>query len=341
MSRRKMSPVEPVEYVLGVDGGNTKTIALVARLDGTIVGYGRGGCSDIYTNPDPALPLSEAEKAVRAALHMAGIDAESLAVGAFSMAGADWPEDFTLVQAAMLSRGFGARVIVVNDAVGALWAGSLSGPAVVVACGTGAATASRSADGTVWHSSWWQDPQGAHQLGVKTLQAVYRAELGVDPPTMLTDSVLRHFERESVEGVLHLFMSRVEERPSSSKVSQLSRVLLDAAGAGDLIARRIVQEHGEALGDYALAAARQVGIEGGPFTLALTGGVFRHSCSLLAEALIARVRASSPGVVPVYSRFEPAVGALLLGLEAAGCSLDEPLLSRLTASLPDVSLFAT
>jgi N-acetylglucosamine kinase-like BadF-type ATPase len=158
---------------------------------------------------------------------------------------------------------------------------------------------------------------------------------------VLTEPVLRHFERESVEGVLHLFMSRVEGRPSSARVSQLSRVLLDAAGAGDLTARRIVQEHGEALGDYALAAARQVGIEGGPFTLALTGGVFRHSCSLLADALIARVRASSPGVVPVYSSLEPAAGALLLGLEAAGCSLDEPLLSRLSASLPGVSLFAT
>jgi N-acetylglucosamine kinase-like BadF-type ATPase len=326
---------------LGVDGGNTKTIALVARLDGTIVGSGRGGCSDIYTNPDPAIPLSEAEKAVRGALHMSGLETEALAVGAFSMAGGDWPEDFSLIQSAMQARGFGRHVIVVNDAVGALWAGSLSGPAVVVACGTGAATASRSEDGRVWHSSWWQEPQGAHHLGGKTLQAVYRAELGIDPPTLLTASVLRHFEQESVEGVLHLFFTRSGDRPSSGKVSQLSRALLDAACAGDLTARRIVEEHGASLGDYALAAARQVGIQGAPFTLALTGGVFRHSCPLLAEALIARVRAASPGVVPVYSRFEPAVGALLLGLEAAGSTLDEPLLARLTASLPHAGLFET
>src|SRR5205807_10529707 len=36
------------DYVLAVDGGNTKTIALVAALDGTILGAGRGGCADIY-----------------------------------------------------------------------------------------------------------------------------------------------------------------------------------------------------------------------------------------------------------------------------------------------------
>ena len=37
--------------VLGVDGGNTKTVALAARPDGAVVGFGRGGCSDIYGAP--------------------------------------------------------------------------------------------------------------------------------------------------------------------------------------------------------------------------------------------------------------------------------------------------
>ncbi len=341
MSGSKVPDVGPAEYILGVDGGNTKTIALVARPDGTIVGSGRGGCSDIYTDPDPAVPLAEAEKAVRDALQMAGIDAGVLTVGAFSMAGADWPEDFALIRSAVEAWGFGRQLVVVNDAVGALWAGSASGPAVVVACGTGAATASRSPDGRVWHSSWWQEPQGAHHLGMKTLQAVYRAELGIGPPTMLTAPVLRHFEQESVEGVLHLFFTRGGSRPPNARVSQLSRVLLDAAGAGDLTAQRIVQEHGTALGEYAMAAARQVRIEDSPFTLALTGGVFRHSCSLLADALIARVQATSPGAVPVYSRFEPAAGAVLLALEAAGSPLDEALLARLAATLPDATLFET
>jgi N-acetylglucosamine kinase-like BadF-type ATPase len=336
-----MPPVEAVEYVLGVDGGNTKTIALVARLDGTIVGSGRGGCSDIYTDPDLARPLSEVDKAVQAALHEAGIGAEALAAGAFSMAGADWPEDFSLLQSAMQTRGFGRRITIVNDAVGALWAGSVAGPAVVVACGTGAATAARSADGRVWHSSWWQDPQGAHQLGMKALQAVYRAELGIDPPTTLTAAVLRHFERASVEDVLHLFFTRAGDRPPSAQISRLSRALLDAAQAGDHTAKRIVHDHGAALGDYALAAARRVGIEGTPFPLVLAGGVFRHPCTLLPAALVARVHTTSPEAAPIYSRFEPAVGALLLAFEAAGLTPDEPLLARLTETLPETSLFAT
>jgi N-acetylglucosamine kinase-like BadF-type ATPase len=37
-----------MKLVLGVDGGNTKTLALVAREDGAVIGTGRAGCGDIY-----------------------------------------------------------------------------------------------------------------------------------------------------------------------------------------------------------------------------------------------------------------------------------------------------
>ena len=33
---------------LGVDAGNSKTVAVLADAAGTVLGYGRGGCGDIY-----------------------------------------------------------------------------------------------------------------------------------------------------------------------------------------------------------------------------------------------------------------------------------------------------
>ncbi len=35
-------------YVLAVDGGNTKTIAMVATAEGAVLGAAYGGCGDIY-----------------------------------------------------------------------------------------------------------------------------------------------------------------------------------------------------------------------------------------------------------------------------------------------------
>ena len=328
-----------MEYVLGVDGGNTKTIALVARLDGTIVGAGRGGCGDIYGARSATGALTAVEGAIDAALGAPGISRAALRVGCFSMAGADWPEDFAFLHAAFLQRGLGRQVIVVNDAIGALRAGSPDGTGVVVVCGTGAAIGARAADGRLWHSSFWQEPQGGRELGFKTLRAVYRAELGIDPPTMLTARVLAFFGQPSVEALLHRFTAREGTPPG--EVSGLARVLLDTAQEGDATARRIVRCHGAALGDYALAAARRVGIEATPFTLVLAGGVLRHPSRLLRNAIVARVRRTAPGVRPVMSRYEPAVGALFLALEAAGVPIDQHLLARLVPTLPPPSLYAT
>jgi N-acetylglucosamine kinase-like BadF-type ATPase len=326
-------------YILGVDGGNTKTLALVARSDGAIIGKGRAGCGDIYGAASPAAAIAEIEHAVDAALMEAGIQPAELSAGAFSLAGADWPEDFKLLEDAMRARGYGQRILVVNDAIGALRAGSPDGTGVAVACGTGAAIGARHPDGRIWHSSFWQEPQGAGDLSSQALLAVYRAELGIDPPTTLTERILAAFAARSVEEILHQLTARDIPRPENRH--QLVRPLFDAADNGDTTARRIVISHGRALGDYAIVAARQVGLLEEPFTLVLTGGVLRHPSPLLRDALIARVHEAAPRAHAIQSRFEPAAGAVLLALDLAGTVIDTTLLERLQTTLPGAAFFAT
>ena len=191
--------VDRMNIVLGVDGGNTKTLALVASSDGVILGIGRAGCGDIYGATSPEAAIAEIESAVNAALSEAGIQPAELSTGAFSLAGADWPEDFRLLEDTMRARGYGQSILVVNDAIGALRAGSPDGSGVAVACGTGAAIGARNSDGRIWHSSFWQEPQGAGDLSSQALHAVYRAELGIDPPTALTERLLAVFAARRVE----------------------------------------------------------------------------------------------------------------------------------------------
>jgi N-acetylglucosamine kinase-like BadF-type ATPase len=328
-------------HVLGLDAGNTKTVALLARLDGVIVGAGRGGCGDIYGAGSPEAAMAQIDAALAGALKQAGdeLDLTQLAAACGSMAGADWPEDMELIRCELAARGLKRNLSVYNDAIGALRAGTPDGVGVAVACGTGTATGARAADGRWWHNSYWQVPQGAHELGEAVMAAVYRAELGLDPPTRLTGRVLEFFQLPTVERVLHRTTAR--NQPPNPDLGPLARVLLDLAEAGDETARRIVRQHGAALGEYALVAARQVGLEQTSFTLVMAGGVLRHPSPLLKTALVEQVRAAVPGVRPVMSPFEPVVGAVLLALEAAGVRPEEALLARLSASLPPAALFAT
>ncbi len=337
-----------MQYVLGVDGGNTKTIALVAALDGAILGAGRGGCGDIYNAPiegtswpdSEAAAIANIEYAIETALQAAQVKAADLVTAVFNMAGADWPEDFALLETAMKVRGYGREQMVQNDAMGVLHAAMADNIGVSVICGTGGATGARGPDGRTWHSSMWQDQvQGSHGLSRKAFDAVIRSELGIEQPTMLKQRFLDYFGLDSVEEMLHLFTGRVQ-RPAK-QLAGMTRFLLDEADAGDVVARQIVQEHGWALGNYAVVAARFVGLEGTPFSLVLAGGVLRHPSTLLADTIVERVQLTSPEVRPTRSRFEPIIGVLFSALEAAGKNIDEALLERLVPTLPSSELFGT
>ena len=171
------------------------------------------------------------------------------------------------------------------------------------------------------------------------LRAVLRAELGIDPPTDLTALALAFSGQPTVEAMLHAHTAHGV--PAFAGAARLAPLLLDAAEAGDPTARAIVIEHGIGMADYALATARRLGIEGMPFPLVLAGGVLRHPSPLLEQAIVARVRSAAPDAVPLRSRFEPAVGALLLALEAAAVTVDDALLARLEVTAPEAALYAT
>lgn len=326
-------------YVLGVDGGNTKTIALVATLDGTVIGTGRGGCGDIYGAGSAQAGLSSIYDAVDSALSSAGITADRLTAACFSLAGADWPEDFQFLETELRAHGYDGKIKIVNDAIGALRSGCTNGWGVGVACGTGCATSAIAADGKAWHASFWQNGGGAAGLGYTALRAVFDAELGLVPPTALTAALLPFFQQPNVEELLHQFTRRGGTAPG--KVDQLAPTVLDVAAAGDAVAVRLIKEQGALMGDYALAAARKVGIEADAYELVLTGSVFRHSSPLLVDAIVARVQSKSPAAVPVQSNNEPVFGAVLMAMELANVPVDRSIRDQLRATIPGAEFFAT
>src|SRR3954452_24308563 len=115
--------------LLGIDGGNTKTIALVAAPDGMILGTGRvDRQADVY-KVGIERSVAVYREAADVALSDAGIVDADAGV-ALSLAGADWPEDAVEIRAALADRWPDA--VIVNDAIGALRAAVPDGPAVVV-----------------------------------------------------------------------------------------------------------------------------------------------------------------------------------------------------------------
>ena len=318
------------KIVLGLDGGNTKTVAIVAGLDGVVLGTGRAGCGDIYGSTAEAA-LGEIDAAIDGALAEAGRSRDDVVAAGCSLAGADWPEDFEFLDAAMGGRLPNvSEIVIVNDGLGALRAGTSDGQGVAVVCGTGSAIGARRGN-AVWHASFWGEDGGAGTLGRAALRALVRSDLGIDPPVGFTEAALTVIGVPTVEALLHEATRRGAPR---TLLARLAPMLLDAAEAGDQVARDIVVRSGRVLGEYARVAAGRVGFEGRTYPLVLAGGVFLHPTALLRDEIVAAL----PEATLVETEFEPVVGALLLGFDRLDGQLD---VDALRLSLPHAERFRT
>ena len=317
--------------ILGVDGGNTKTIALVARPDGAVIGSGRGGCADIYGAPSFEAAVAEIATAVRAALPE-GAEAADVGTAVFSLAGADWDEDKADLHEALSALVPAASVTVVNDAIGALRAGTSDGIGVSVVVGTGGCIGAAGRDGREWHSSWWALHTGAWAIGTDALATVYEAELGMGPATGIAAEALALFDASDVEGLLHGFTRRGGRRAWDA--AELAPAVLRLALAGDGVAETIVRSHGEKLGGIARVAATRVSLEP-PYPLVLLGGVLRGDG---AEILVQEIVSRLPEADLVRPAREPAAGALLAALDRSEVAYDAALVD---ATLPGANLFGT
>jgi len=302
--------------VLAVDGGNTKTLAVVADEGARVLGTGRGGCGDIYGAGSPDAALGAIAGAVSVALAEAGLEPAALDAAAFSLAGADWPEDFELLDRELRERlGLRPPPVVVNDALGALRAGSPGWTGLAVVAGTYNAIGARH-EGRTFHVGFWPDGAGGRHLGDEALRAVYRADLGLGGRTVLSERAFALYGVPDATALLHAFTRR--GGLGEAEGDRMAPVVIDAADAGDPVATEIVTGKGRILGRQARISAERVGLPLAGARVVLTGGVFGHPSALLADTVMAEL----PGAVALRHGPPPVAGALLLALDRLGVDGD-------------------
>ncbi len=325
-------------FVLGVDGGNTKTTAVVVDSAQRVVGVGDGGCSDIYGTPSADGAFAELTRVVDCALSEAGCVAGEVRAATFSLAGADWPEDYRYLRRRLGSEwSFGCEPLVVNDSIGGLRLGGSQWSGIGIICGTGNAVGARRADGEFFHLGFWPDTIGAVSLSEAALRAVQCQHLGIGPETSLTNRALELFGAADEMDLLRR-TTRRQDPMQGSELVQMSPVLLDEADQGDRVALEIVTDAGRKLGGQGRISARFVGLDVQGALVVLGGGLFSHPSMILEEAVMSEL----PGAVAHRTTLPPVLGALMAALDSIGVqscaeSLNESLNQFRAAKHPPAS----
>ena len=327
------------DYYLGVDGGTTKTIAVVADDRGRILGACRRGNSN-WTGTDVEVPMAVVIDAVCGALGEAGVSGGDVASGAFCLAGADWPEDHTRRQAVLDRAGVCTRVTVRNDTFSGLRAGTHRSYGVVVAAGTGINAAAIAPDGREWAFGYYvyADGGGGMDLGDKAVQAVLRQDDGRGPRTALTEMVLAKLGYGTAEAMLR---ARVSGDLSHRRFQDLCPDVFAAAYDGDSVAASLVVQEGRIHADYANALIRRFDMQALEFDVVLAGSVYKGIGPLLVDTVTQAIHAVAPRARVVRLQVEPVVGALLLAYDAVGCAVGDDVYRGIVDTLPGAAYFST
>lgn len=298
------------DYLLGIDGGGSKTAVILARRDGTLVGRGEAGPSN-YHSVGKANAFHALDRAVSQAWNTAGMSEQPVAAAVLGMAGVDQPKDSLVFEQWIAKRFPDARVRLVNDGQIALAAGTPQGWGIVVLSGTGSIIFGQDEQGRTARADGWGylmgDEGSGYHAALAALQAVAKAFDGRGLATSLTQRVTTFFKVDSPPDLIAAVHQSDRTR---AEIARLSRLVDEEALAGDAVAQRIINQAAwELAAGVQAVAVQKLHLTSLPAVLA--GGFLVHGVSL-QRALLTQVKALDITLEPVQTVEEPVWGAVRL-----------------------------
>lgn len=308
---RRLAPLR--QLVVGVDGGGTKTRAVV--LDGhRILGEGAAGPS----NPlrvgigNGATAIREAIDKACAAAMIHRDDVVAVGVGLAGVRRTD-------IRARMrdvLAEKLGIESIeLVSDGDIALYGATDGHPGIVVISGTGSISVGMNRHGKRAYAGGWGPIAGDEGSGSwiarRALQAVARASDERGPRTSLTKIACDFFQVATPDD-----LSTAIYAPSmtNDRIAAFSKQVIEAAEAGDQVAREILQEAGIELGRAAIAVMRKLKMQQDRFQVTFIGGVFAAGELVIAPLREQLMRVAKRAFIANPS-FSPTVAAARMAQE--------------------------
>lgn len=299
------------KYILGIDGGGTKTVAALASVrragEYELVGRGTAASSNIK-----ALGMQHAMEhlatAVREAWRAAQQEPQPVCFAVLGLSGAGRTEDQQAIADWIAREKIATSCAVVHDAAPVLAAGCSRGWGVALVAGTGAVAYGTNSQGDVQISGgwgyWFGDEGSAFWIGREALRGITRASDGRGMSTALTATVLEQLGLADPRAILSTLGSRGDVR---QQIAELAAVVSEVAER-DALAEQILKTAAGELAELVRATVEQLGMRE-DFQLALAGGVVCGS-ELVRRELMARLveRKASPATIEIVA--DPALGCL-------------------------------
>ena len=299
-----------MDYIIGIDGGGTKTVGMLTTAIGKELVRTQAGPSNhhVVGTEQTKKVLNEIIRKLTENVDNTELDSIRFCLG---MAGLGREEDRSIIGRICDEIGIGKKRILTHDAHIALVGGIGKLAGVIVISGTGSIVYGIDQYGQDARAGGWGyllgDEGSGYDISIKGLQAVARSADKREPPTELTRLMLNKLALNNPSDLI-----RWTHAANRDEIAELSKVVFDAVETGDKKAESIIDAAGREL----LLAIETVVMEldfTDAFDILLSGGNLLHQ-PLLADRLSKWIERNVKGATVTLPRFEPFEGAVLLAM---------------------------
>lgn len=310
MQRKKNSH----NLYLGVDGGGTKTHAVLIDEDKNPLGEGVTGAGNpLRVGVETAIKniFAAIEKACDAANRSKG-DIVSAQIG---LAGVRREDLRYLIKNRIREVQRIRKVEVTTDAEIALYAATEGKEGLVIIAGTGSVCMGKNAKGEMASAGGWGplagDEGGGAGISRRALQAIAKSADGRGNDTKLSSYAVDYFRAGRLEDLsVAIYAPQVD----NARIAGFAVFVSQAATEGDKVAIELLAEAGQELGLAATAVIKKLKMTRRKFPIGKVGSVFKSE-ELVTRPLMEKVNEVAPKAFMSETQKTPAYAAALMAYQ--------------------------
>jgi N-acetylglucosamine kinase-like BadF-type ATPase len=270
-----------MDYILGVDGGGTKTTAVIAHTDGKILAEAiAGGCSYISVGVKKA--TENLNQAVFEAMDKIG-EGKGLRFksSCFGSAALNVDKDFKVFEKvvknkALLKHLDPEKVLIFNDTRIGLEAGSTAKNKIIIIAGTGSNCFGINEASSQAGCNGWDyilaDEGSGFEVSIRALRAVMRSYDGRGEKTLLAGAVMDELSLKDETGIVDWTYG---EAFSKERLGRFARIVCDCACKGDKISQKILEDEACESILSVSTVVNKLKLKDNKFDLVFVGGLFK------------------------------------------------------------------
>ena len=311
-----------MKYVLGVDGGGSKTTVQIADAKGKILAEGAYDSSS-FKSVGIKKAIENLNTAVFGVIkNLKAPESIHFAGSCFGFAGNDTEGDAKKYEEIVFNNKLKdhleqKKTIICNDTRLGLEIGSESKDKIILIAGTGSNCVGVNEYGRQAGTSGWDyilaDEGSGYEIGLKALKAVMKAYDGRGEATLLSRTIPKELNLKRVPDLVKWAYG--DSVCSKGKVAALAKTVCMTAEMGDKKSIDILAEEAEEAAISVITVAKKLGFENKKFVLIIVGGLFKCK-KYFKNVLMDRLKKHFPKISFTPMIKKPVEGAIKIAIES-------------------------